>query len=194
MKRTVMIMGLAVTLTALVAFAVAQEGGMGSGGMGSDSMGSDSMGMASMPMDTSAVHVAQSDAYGAYLVDGQGRTLYTVVNMDAVVPCEGDCAEAWPPFTVESMGMMGASDMGESMGEGMGGDMDASMMLPVDADLIGTVARDDGSTQFTYDGHPLYYFVGDVDPGVISCQAVTQFGGTWYVVSPTGDTITTAGN
>jgi predicted lipoprotein with Yx(FWY)xxD motif len=41
----------------------------------------------------------------------------------------------------------------------------------------------------TYVGHPLYYYVGDRRPGQVLCQAVAEFGGTWYVVAPNGQAI-----
>jgi predicted lipoprotein with Yx(FWY)xxD motif len=52
--------------------------------------------------------------------------------------------------------------------------------------LIGTVKRKDGRLQVTYNGWPLYYYVGDTSPGAISCQNVSEYGGLWLVVSPTG--------
>lgn len=147
-----------------------------------------------MDMATPAVHVAEHETLGTYLVDDHGRTLYTVVNGADVVPCDGECAAAWPPFTVQGQNAMAGGDVkgeaedmaktDEAMGDGM--------MATIDPAMLGTVMRDDGTTQTTYNGHPLYYFVGDVEPGDVDCQAVAQFGGTWYVMSPTGDVITTA--
>jgi predicted lipoprotein with Yx(FWY)xxD motif len=61
---------------------------------------------------------------------------------------------------------------------GGGGDVDAS--------LLGTSARDDGTLQVTYNGHPLYHFAGDQAPGDTNGQGV---GGIWFVVSPAGDPI-----
>jgi len=211
--------------------------------MGSDAMGSDAMAAAEMGIELS---VAEHDVLGSYLVDAHGRTLYVVVDASGnPVPCEGACAEAWPPFLAGSMGSdamgdtmgdamgdssmdeemgeedmgdadmgdgdmgdgdmgdgdMGDSDMGDGdMGDGdMGdgdmndGDMDDPSMgeTMIDASAIGTVEREGGSTQVTFRGHPLYYFVNDVLPGEVNCQAVAQFGGTWYVLSPEGDVITT---
>ncbi|MFL5890929.1 MAG: hypothetical protein ACJ76M_17830 [Solirubrobacteraceae bacterium] len=46
-----------------------------------------------------------------------------------------------------------------------------------------------GTTQVTYAGHPLYYYVNDRKPGQILCQDVLEFGGTWLVVSPSGRAI-----
>ena len=58
----------------------------------------------------------------------------------------------------------------------------------VDAKLLGTTERDDGSTQVTYAGHPLYYYVDD-PPGEVLCQNVEEFGGLWLVVEPSGDAV-----
>jgi predicted lipoprotein with Yx(FWY)xxD motif len=174
MKKILQILGLTVGL-ALGLLAVAQE----------DQMQSETMA-------ASPVHVAQHETLGPYLVDVHGRTLYVVVNGTETVPCEGDCATAWPPFTEEDMMMAEddtmMADESDTMGE------DSSMMATVDPALLGTVTRADGSTQLTYNGHALYYFVGDVNPGEVNCQAVEQFGGIWYVLSPTGEVITTANN
>jgi predicted lipoprotein with Yx(FWY)xxD motif len=59
----------------------------------------------------------------------------------------------------------------------------------VRAALLGVTRRNDGRLQVTYAGHPLYYYVGDKRPGQVLCQAVTEFGGTWYVVAPDGRAI-----
>src|SRR5207237_325658 len=69
-------------------------------------------------------------------------TLYTFVP-DSVNKsvCYGDCATYWPPVP----GNMSA-------GPGVTG-------------KIGTITRTDGTTQATYDGHPLYTYIGDHSPG-----------------------------
>src|SRR5712691_7270403 len=46
--------------------------------------------------------------------------------------------------------------------------------------------RRDGQRQITYNGRPLYYYVGDKSPGQILCQNLNEFGGTWLVVDPNG--------
>jgi predicted lipoprotein with Yx(FWY)xxD motif len=48
------------------------------------------------------------------------------------------------------------------------------------------IRRSGGRLQATYFGRPLYYYVGDRRPGQILCQNVTEFGGVWRVVRPTG--------
>jgi predicted lipoprotein with Yx(FWY)xxD motif len=40
--------------------------------------------------------------------------------------------------------------------------------------------------QVTYNGHPLYYYVGDTNPGDTNGEQLNQFGGLWYAVSPSG--------
>jgi len=56
--------------------------------------------------------------------------------------------------------------------------------------LVGTTPRSDGGPQVTYNGHPLYLFKGDQKAGDANGQGVNAFGAAWYVLSPTGDEIT----
>ena len=56
----------------------------------------------------------------------------------------------------------------------------------VDATLLGTITRDDGTTQVTYNGWPLYYFAGDTAAGDTTGQGME---GVWFLVSPTGEAI-----
>jgi predicted lipoprotein with Yx(FWY)xxD motif len=65
-------------------------------------------------------------------------------------------------------------------------DGDPRVGAGVDAKLLGTTERDDGSTQVTYAGHPLYYYVDDPQ-GQVLCHNVEELGGTWLVVEPGGD-------
>ncbi len=46
---------------------------------------------------------------------------------------------------------------------------------------IGTVTRDDGTTQVTYNGKPVYYFAGDQSAGQTNGQGI---GGVWSVATP----------
>jgi predicted lipoprotein with Yx(FWY)xxD motif len=145
-----------------------------------------------MAMSEATLTLGEHDVIGEYLADGEGRTLYVVVDDEGQpVHCAGACAEAWPPFLVEGMmandAMSGDSEMAE--GDMAGGAMEGAAMAGdavvgegVDPSLLGTVERDDGSLQWTYDGLPLYYFVNDVEAEEVNCQAVAQFDGTWYVL------------
>lgn len=103
--------------------------------------------------------------YGKILADRRGRALYLFTRDDAKSRCYGDCANAWPPFLTK-----GAPRAGDR----------------VKQRLLGTVKRSDGRRQVTYNGHPLYYYVGDDEPGEVLCQAVLEYGGYWYVVKRSG--------
>jgi predicted lipoprotein with Yx(FWY)xxD motif len=61
----------------------------------------------------------------------------------------------------------------------------------VRAALVGRVIRPDGSTQLSYGGHPLYSYIRDVKPGLVTGQAIDQDGGPWYVLGPAGNEIRT---
>jgi predicted lipoprotein with Yx(FWY)xxD motif len=114
-----------------------------------------------------AVELTDSE-FGTILVDSEDRTLY-LFDKEASdsSECYGACAEAWPPFVTK-----GEPEAGKG----------------VEAGLLGTTKRDDGSTQVTYNGHPLYYYV-DEGPGEVLCQGVDEFGGLWLVVTPQGEAV-----
>lgn len=104
---------------------------------------------------------------GEVLVGPDGRTLY-MFDPDAQgdSTCYDQCATAWPPLTL---------DDGEPVaGEG------------VDAALLGTTERTDGTTQVTYDGWPLYYWAQDAAPGDATGQAVND---VWWVLDASGEPI-----
>jgi predicted lipoprotein with Yx(FWY)xxD motif len=112
---------------------------------------------------------AGSSRYGKVLFDARGRALYTfAADRAKTSTCYGGCAAAWPPFTVNRAPKAGAG---------------------VHHGLLGTIRRTDGTLQVTYDGHPLYYFTGDKQPGQITCQNVSSFGGLWLVINPNGSPV-----
>ena len=115
--------------------------------------------------ETETVAVGES-AYGPMLFDGRGFALYAFTR-DGRGPsrCSDACATAWPPYLVEGRLAAGAGARPE---------------------LLATVRRADGSRQVTYAGRPLYYYVGDGEPGIVLCQDVVEFGGTWLVVRGSG--------
>lgn len=103
--------------------------------------------------------------FGEILFDGDQQAIYLFDKEAFSTPeCYDDCAAAWPP--VLTTGVPVAT----------GG---------IDAALLGTTVRTDGTTQVTYAGHPLYYYV-DEDPGEVKCHNVAGFGGLWLVITPTG--------
>jgi predicted lipoprotein with Yx(FWY)xxD motif len=59
----------------------------------------------------------------------------------------------------------------------------------VNASLLGTTKRNDGTTEVTYAGHPLYYVVTDHGPGDATGQNVNNFGAAWFVVGADGNKV-----
>ena len=125
----------------------------------------------SSPASTPTTITAATNAkLGQILVDGSGRTVYLfAADQGTTSVCYGDCASSWPPVLTH-----GAPQPGSG----------------VTAALLGTTTRKDGATEVTYAGHPLYYFIADKKPGDTTGQALNNFGGPWYVVSPSGMRIT----
>jgi predicted lipoprotein with Yx(FWY)xxD motif len=107
---------------------------------------------------------------GMILVGSNGRTLYV---FDKDQPnksaCSGACVSAWPVDQTS-----GAPKAGSG----------------VQASLLGTIKRSDGTTQVTYNKHPLYYYSGDTASGQHNGQGLNAFGAFWYVVSPSGNQMT----
>ncbi len=113
-----------------------------------------------------ATVTVRSSSYGKVIFDGRGFVLYAFTKDGrGASTCSGACAKAWPPYVVPGRARAAAG---------------------VKASLLGTIERADGKLQVTYDGRPLYYYVGDRRPGQILCQNVQEFGGLWLVVRPDG--------
>jgi predicted lipoprotein with Yx(FWY)xxD motif len=47
---------------------------------------------------------------------------------------------------------------------------------------IGTITRTGGARQLTYDGHPLYTYIGDRAPGQANGSNLNLNGGLWHEV------------
>jgi len=47
---------------------------------------------------------------------------------------------------------------------------------------ISTIKRSDGSRQLTYNGHPLYTYIGDSAPGQARGNNLNLYGGLWREV------------
>jgi predicted lipoprotein with Yx(FWY)xxD motif len=106
---------------------------------------------------------------GRILVDSKGITLYDFPpDRGTTSVCYGACATLWPPLLTRGKPIAGPG---------------------VRASLLGTTRRKDGKLEVTYNGHPLYYWVGDHKPGQTTGQGINQFGGPWWVLSPAGKEI-----
>ncbi len=65
----------------------------------------------------------------------------------------------------------------------------------VKASLLGTTKRSDGTTQVTYNKHPLYRFLNDKNTvGATSGEGVDAFGAEWYVLGTNGKKIEKKGS
>ena len=103
---------------------------------------------------------------GDYLTDGSGKTVYLFTPDKTSTPtCYGECAAFWPAVLTKGAPQAGTGAI---------------------ASKLGTSPRTDGTTQVTYNGHPLYEYMGDQSAGDISGQGKD---GTWYVLTPAGTQI-----
>jgi predicted lipoprotein with Yx(FWY)xxD motif len=109
---------------------------------------------------------AKTGALGTYLTDGSGKSLYLYTpDTSSASTCYGQCVAFWPALLTT-----GAPQAGTGATAGM----------------LGTSPRTDGTTQVTYNGHPLYYFKGDKAAGDTSGQGKE---GTWFLLTPAGTQI-----
>jgi len=96
------------------------------------------------------------------LTNANGFTLYSFApDTSNKSNCNGTCAQNWPPVKgpVTASGVKGT---------------------------FGTIKRSDGSTQATFDGHPLYAFVGDTAPGQAKGNGLNAAGGLWHEITTSG--------
>ena len=106
---------------------------------------------------------------GRVVVDGRGHTLYLFEkDKRGRSACSGTCATYWPPLLTH----------GEPVAAG-----------GARQSLLGTIRRSDGTRQVTYAGHPLYRFALDARRGQTKGEGLTDFGGGWYALAPSGKKI-----
>ena len=99
----------------------------------------------------------------ALLTNSKGFTLYSFApDSPNKSVCYGACASYWPPVAGNA-----------TAGAGVTG-------------TITTIKRTDGTTQATYDGHPLYTYIGDNAPGKDSGNNINLNGGLWHDVPVSG--------
>ncbi len=163
MSATLRRVSLAIAGLAVLAAACAAPGGGGATVTASPSAASPSA-ASSGTANGAQVTVAHTSA-GDALAGPNGMTLYVFTRDTGTTPtCTGTCAANWPPFTVTS---------GSTATAGSG----------VDASMLGTTSGENGKTQVTYNGHPLYYFAGDSAAGDAKGQGLN---GIWFIAAPDG--------
>jgi predicted lipoprotein with Yx(FWY)xxD motif len=112
------------------------------------------------------IMTSSNSEYGEILTDGQGRAVYLFTqDTGDTSTCTGTCAERWPPVLSEGDAMAGTG---------------------VDQAMLGTTTREDGTTQVTYNGHPLYYYAQDASAGDVNGQGV---GDVWYLLDASGNEV-----
>lgn len=106
-----------------------------------------------------AVELTVSDTGAGQSLAGDGGLTLYVFDTDTAgqSACNAGCVENWPPLTVEV-----------TAGAGVTGE-------------IGSITRDDGSAQVTYNGRPLYYYAGDQAAGDANGDGL---GGVWHIAAP----------
>jgi predicted lipoprotein with Yx(FWY)xxD motif len=111
------------------------------------------------------VRATLNDTYGPILVDGDGNALYIFTrdtqNGDSSACTDEECITEWPPLTSEGEPTAGAGAI---------------------QNLLGTITREDGTQQVTYNGWPLYLFGG----GGTSGHGAE---GVWFLVNPSGKAV-----
>jgi predicted lipoprotein with Yx(FWY)xxD motif len=97
------------------------------------------------------------------LTNAKGFTLYSFApDAPAMSNCNGTCAHYWPPVPGPVTAAAGVTGR------------------------LGTITRSDGSAQATYNGHPLYTYIGDTSPGQAKGNGLNLSGGVWHEVTASG--------
>ena len=102
------------------------------------------------------------------LTNAKGFTLYSFApDTSTKSNCNGSCVTYWPPVkgAVSASGVKGT---------------------------FGTIKRSDGSIQATFDGHPLYTYVGDTAPGQAKGNGLNLSGGVWHEITTSGSAAATS--
>ena len=103
------------------------------------------------------------------LTNAKGFTLYGFApDTSTKSNCNGACATNWPP-----------------------------VKAPANASAVkapfATITRSDGTKQETFNGHPLYTFIGDKAPGQANGNGLNAFGGLWHQAATSGSTAPSGG-
>ena len=107
--------------------------------------------------------VERTKSWGPVLALSSGWTVYRLTRdpMNKST-CSRRCAQYWPPVVL-------VPGQTSPLGHGVG--------------HLGTISGPGGARQVTYEGVPLYRFVGDRKPGQVNGNVKDGFG-QWWVVNP----------
>lgn len=95
---------------------------------------------------------------GSYITDTKGQAVYVFANDRR---CTGQCLNVWP-----------AVPSGTSLSSNSG--------------TVGSTTQN-GVSQATVNGHPLYYYILDKEPGSIKGQCYQSCGAPWYLLDNSGE-------
>lgn len=111
----------------------------------------------------------RSGKLGRFIVDAKGMTLYLFEkDKHGTSACNGTCAQVWAPYLTSGK---------------------AGVASGLSSSKVGTTKRSDGTTQVTYNGHPLYHYDDDKKPGQTHGEGSKEFGAEWYVLNAKGNKI-----
>ena len=154
--RRMLLALLAVAAAAAVLAACSSSGTSPSGG------GGGSTGTSSPAAATGGSLKTATIGGATVLTSSKGFTLYSFApDTPGKSNCNGTCAQNWPPVK------------GPATASGVKG-------------TFATIKRSDGSVQATFDGHPLYTFVGDTAPGQNKGNGLNAAGGLWHEITTSG--------
>jgi predicted lipoprotein with Yx(FWY)xxD motif len=146
-------------LAAIAIIVLAACGSSSSGGTGSGGSGNSSTAAGSSGSGLKTAKIGGATV----LTNAKGFTLYWFVpDTSTKSNCNGTCAKYWPP--VKGPATAGTGVKGK----------------------LSTIHRSDGSVQATYNGHPLYTYVGDTSPGQAKGNGLNLSGGVWHEVTVSG--------
>ena len=131
-------------------------------------------GMAGMGSGELELYAVQTGTLGVVVTDGEGRVLYGSDGDQTTPPqsrCTDTCAQSWLPLTVPT---------GQE-----------PQLLGVDAEVVGRLARQDGSSQVTLGGWPVY--VNRNDDGQLKAAVQGPQSAGWFAMSPSGAKVTLPG-
>jgi predicted lipoprotein with Yx(FWY)xxD motif len=155
-KRLRMLLALLAVAAAAAVLAACSSSGTSSTG------GSTSTSTSSPAAATSGGLKTATIGGATVLTNTKGFTLYSFApDTPTKSNCNGACAQNWPPVA------------GPAKASGVTG-------------TFGTIKRSDGSVQATFDGHPLYTFVGDTAPGQAKGNGLNVAGGLWHEITTSG--------
>ena len=124
---------------------------------------------ASATVSSGATVKSRPTSLGRIVVNAGGRSLYLFAkDKSGKSACSGLCAQYWPPLLTKGKPIAGAG---------------------LKSKLLGVTIRKDGTRQVTYAGHPLYRYAADSTAGQTIGEGLTDFGGVWDVVAPSGKKI-----